>query len=444
MCLSIRFPGLLIAFLIGGGVLFAGLPAAAQPADTSAAKGKRPPPVAADTSTHPNQRPYVTDRSLAYHVLASPAYVLHGVTRPLGWSLRYVEQEFPNLFRPRRAPQGILPLVELGGPTGFLGGLALYDNRLFGSNQAARVEGLYGGPNTFEVEGSYEVPTPLGPGTRFQFVANFFSDPSSEFFLDGNESTPQADETIFGRDQLDVTASLEMAPPDRVLRGQLDLLYEHTDTRQGDGIRGERIAQASPAGLGAVDLFTSRLALGLDYTEGRPRTYRGTEVVLRLDYTHDLTTDRFQYGRYVAEVRQYLPVGFFPNSRRLALRGRLEQTEPLFDGTAVPFYQLPSLGGQSMVRGFGSNRFQGKGSLVLNAEYRYPIWSTWDALVFVDTGQVFSELSTVAVDRFHWSYGGGIHMLNQQGLSFRFEVAGSSEGVRTILTVAPTFRRIAR
>jgi outer membrane protein assembly factor BamA len=196
--------------------------------------------------------------------------------------------------------------------------------------------------------------------------------------------------------------------------------------------------------LSTVDLLTSRVTLGLDRTRGRPRTYAGTEVLLRLDYTQDLTADQFRYGRYVAEVRQYFPLGIFPNSRRLALRGRLEQTEPLFDGEAVPFYQLPSLGGQNMLRGFSSNRFQGKGSLVLNAEYRYPIWSNWDAVVFVDTGQVFSELSTVAVDRFHWSYGGGLHMLNQKGLSFRFEVAGSPEGVRTILTIDPTFRRLDR
>jgi outer membrane protein assembly factor BamA len=126
------------------------------------------------------------------------------------------------------------------------------------------------------------------------------------------------------------------------------------------------------------------------------------------------------------------------------LRGRLEQVEPLFDGEAVPFYQRPALGGQNLVRGFRSSRFQEAGSLVLNAEYRYPIWMNWDALVFADAGQVFPALSDVTADRFRWSYGGGIHMLNQKGLSFRFEVAGSTEGVRTILTVQPTFRRLAR
>jgi hypothetical protein len=77
-------------------------------------------------------------------------------------------------------------------------------------------------------------------------------------------------------------------------------------------------------------------------------------------------------------------------------------------------------------------------------EYRYPIWSNLDALLLVDTGQVFDTFGDVAADRFHWSYGGGLHLLTESGLGFRFEVAGSSEGVRTILTVDSSFRRSAR
>jgi outer membrane translocation and assembly module TamA len=228
------------------------------------------------------------------------------------------------------------------------------------------------------------------------------------------------------------------------VRGQVSALYEHIETGPGDGLEGDRFRQAALAGTGTVNLLTSRLSLGLDRTSGAPRTAHGTEVLLRLDYTQDLNADRFRYGRYVAEVRQYLPLGLFPDSRRLLLRARLEQTEPLFDGEDVPFYQRPSLGGQNLVRGFRYNRFQDDGSLVLNAEYRYPIWSNFDALLFVDAGQVFPKLRRVAVERFHWSYGGGLHMLNQSGLSFRFEVAGSTEGVRTILTVDPLLTRLAR
>jgi hypothetical protein len=435
---------MLAAVLVVGGLFLMGTPLSAQPADSASATPTRTPDPRADSSAHPNRQPYTTDRSIAYHVLASPAYVLHGVTRPLGWGVRYVEQSFPNLFTGKRPPRGVLPLFELGGPTGFQGGLALYDNRFWGSDHKVRVEGLYGGPNTFETGASYEIPDAFGPGTRFWFEGTYFSDPSRDFYLDGNASDDPEDKGNFERDQIDARVGLGVAPPDRALRGEVDFLYEHVEAGRGDGQDGRLLAAANPAGLGTVDLLTTRITLGLDHTRGRPRTYAGTEVLLRLDYTQDLTADRFRYGRYVAEIRQYLPVGIFPKSRRLALRGRLEQTEPLFEGEAVPFYQLPSLGGQNMLRGFASNRFQGKGSLVLNAEYRYPVWSNWDAVLFVDSGQVFTELSTVAADRLRWSYGGGLHMLNQKGLSFRFEVAGSTDGVRTILTIEPTFRRLAR
>jgi outer membrane protein assembly factor BamA len=332
---------------------------------------------------------------------------LHAATRPLGWTARYLEQEYPGLFDFKLPTRGVLPLVELGGPVGFLGGLFLYDNHLFGSDHSARIEGLYGGTDTFDAKGSYQIPTPLGPGSNFKTVVNVFSDPKSEFYLDGNDNDVTADETRFSRDQVDVTAGLSAALPDRTLHGKVDLIYEHVEVRSDEGLRGQRLTNANPAGLGTADLLTSRLALGLDYTDEPPRLSRGTEIILQLDYTHDLTTDHFRYGRYVVGGRQYLPVGFFPDSRRLALRGRLEQVEPLFGGAAVPFYQLPALGGQNTLRGFQGRRFQNDGSLVLNAEYRYPLWSNLDALIFVDAGQVFDTLAEVGADRFHWSYGGG-------------------------------------
>ena len=96
------------------------------------------------------------------------------------------------------------------------------------------------------------------------------------------------------------------------------------------------------------------------------------------------------------------------------------------------------------LRGFRHNRFQDTGSLLLSAEYRYPIWMNLDAVVFTDAGQVFGAMPDVRSDRFRWNYGGGIHLLNEDGLSFRFEVAVGTEGARTILTVQPSFRRTGR
>ena len=396
-----------------------------------------------DTSDHPNQQPYATDRSVLYHVLATPAYVLHGVTRPLGWGVRYVEQNHPGLFDAELPPRGVLPVVELGGPTGFLGGLLVYDNQLFGSAHSARVKGLYGGPNTFRVRGAYQSPSLFGFGSGAHVNINVFSNPRSGFFLGGNDSDREDDDASANRDQVDVTVGLDGTPIDGV-SGSFDLLYEHVVTARGSGERGRRLVQADPPGLGTVDLLTSRVTLGMGRSKGGRRPYWGTEAILQLDYTHDLNAERFRYGRYAVEVRQYLPVLILPNTRRLVVQGQIEQVEPLLGGTAVPFYQRPALGGQNTLRGFSSNRFRAGGALAGSAEYRYPIWSNLDALVLVDAGQVFDTVGDVAADRFHWSYGGGIHLLTRSGLGFRFEVAGSTEGVRTILTVNSSFQRGAR
>jgi len=379
-----------------------------------------------------------------YHVLAAPAYALHGVTRPLGWGLRYVEQNYPQVFDAKLPPRGGIPLVELGGPAGIAGGVLLYDNQLFGSEHEAQVRGMYGSSEVFRMRGQYRMPAPVGEGSALQVGVNFFSDPKSEFFLGGNDSRNSADETFFFRRQLDVTGGLSWASTGGDVSGGVEVLYEHVSAQRGRGERGRRLAEQAPPGLRTVDLLTPRLWALVGTTRGGRRPYLGTEVLVQLDYTHDLNGRRFRYGRYVAELRQYLPVGVFPTTRRLALRAHLEQVAPMLGGTAVPFYQQPGLGGQSSLRGYEFNRLQDEGALLVSAEYRYPIWMNLDAVVFADAGQVFDTLGDVRGSRLKWGYGGGIHLLNEDGLSFRAEVAVGTEGARAILTVQPSFRRVAR
>lgn len=425
--------GLLLSLLAGGGA-----PATASP--TVSALPATSTPAVADTSDRPDRSPYSTDRSVGYHVLAVPSYVLYGVTRPLGWGIQYVARNYAGLFQGQLPPRFVLPLIELGGPTGFQAGVLAYDNQLFGSEHSARLEALYGGPNTFRTRWTYNSPQ------LFELQVNAFSNPESGFFLDGNDSDKDEDDASANLDQIDVTAGIQGTLVNG-LDTSFELLYEHVETSGGDDAEGRRLEQTNPPGLGTVDLMTSRLTLRTGRTKKEQhtsRSYLGTEVILQLDYTHDLTADRFRYGRYAVEVRQYLPVGILPNSRRLVFKGQLEQVEPIFGGSAVPFYQQPDLGGQNTLRGFTSSRFQADGALAGSVEYRYPIWANLDALFLVDAGQVFDSFEDVAADRFHWSYGGGIHLLSGGGLGFRFELARSPEGLRTILTVTPSFQRSAR
>lgn len=433
------------AVVFAGGLLLSVFVGNAMSATVSPGQPTRMP-VVADTSDRSDQEPYATDRSVGYHLLALPSYVLHGATRPLGWGIEYISRNYPSLFEGQLPPRFILPLVELGGPTGFQAGVLAYDNQLFGSAHSVRLRTLYGGPNTFQTQLTYDSPR------VFQLQVNAFSNPESGFFLGGNDSDKNRDDASADRDQVDVTVGIQGMIVEG-LNTSFDLLYEHVETQGRDDATGQRLDRANPPGLGTADLLTSRFTLRTGRTKrelrtgGARRTYRrylGTEVILQLDYTHDLIGERFRYGRYALDVRQYLPIGILPKSRRIVLKGHLEQVKPIFGGAAVPFYQLPTLGGQNTLRGFTSSRFQADGALAGSVEYRYPIWSNLDALFLVDAGQVFDSFEEVAADRFHWSYGGGLHLLAGSGLGFRLELAHSPEGVRTILTVAPSFQRSAR
>lgn len=75
----------------------------------------------------------------------------------------------------------------------------------------------------------------------------------------------------------------------------------------------------------------------------------------------------------------------------------------------------------------------------MTAEYRWPVWDNLDAVLFAETGQVFARYAQLGLGRFHTGYGGGFHLVTGGKLNVRFELAGSPEGMRTILTVRPAF-----
>jgi outer membrane protein assembly factor BamA len=357
-----------------------------------------------------------------------------------------LERNYPGLFRPTPRRRGILPLAELGGPVGITGGIALYDRRLFGSRHTARVEAILGARDFFEIEARYTIPKIAGAGTRFSVEGNYFSEPEDRFFTGGVGGDRRIDEARFSRRQVDATTRLQYRGA--TWGAAAELRYEHVDASPTEDGSTRLIDRP---GLTTVDLLTPRAELALDLTRGAPRTSTGTRFLIRADYTQDLASHRFRYGRYTATVHQYVPLTMFPPGRRLVLRARVEQVKPLFGGEAVPFYQLPRLGGQRSLRGFLSDRFQDNGSLLFTAEYRYPIWTSnypgWtgvDATFFVDAGQVFGAFSEVAVSDAKMSVGGGLHLLNRRGLSARFEVARSVDGTQVILTVRPALDRLPR
>lgn len=141
------------------------------------------------------------------------------------------------------------------------------------------------------------------------------------------------------------------------------------------------------------------------------------------------------FRRYEAEGLQLLPL--VGKRWVLAFRGwGVFSDTP--GGNEVPFYLLPSLGGDTTLRGYHDFRFHDRNLLVASAESRFALLRHLDAAVFVDAGNVASRVADLDLDK--RSYGGGFRVHTGQSTLARLDVAHGSEGWRVWFRLQDPFR----
>jgi outer membrane protein assembly factor BamA len=98
---------------------------------------------------------------------------------------------------------------------------------------------------------------------------------------------------------------------------------------------------------------------------------------------------------------------------------------------AVPFFDLPSLGGSQLLRGYERGRFRGKLALLSTLEYRYPVQEGMAAYLFADAGRVYAswqELSPQPLRDVRLGFGGGLQIYSRLGATFLLQLASSIDG----------------
>jgi len=158
----------------------------------------------------------------------------------------------------------------------------------------------------------------------------------------------------------------------------------------------------------------------------------------------DQQFNRFNFTRIDVEARHKFAV--FGPHRRLTLHGWMATTEPR-SGNAVPFYMQPTLGGGGEVRsvgedligsdgsrhtlrGFDNYRFRDLNLMLLQAEYRIPVWGPVDASVFVDAGKVTARRADLNFSGLKRDYGFGISVMRGPNTVARTEFGfGGGEGM---------------
>jgi outer membrane protein insertion porin family len=403
----------------------------------------------------PNLVPYKTKRSPVVQLFSIPAKLWHLLWTPLGATVIWVEQnrvqeKALNFFLNDDRTGGFFPLISLGGNTGAGAGISIFHYNLFNRGKRINFSFLFSSEDNNTGTLAYTDSSLFGAPVFFNLLAEYFSDSDENLFINsnipaeqlldssigGNETDVDADETSYKTKQGGFMITTGHAIGSRIGLGIVTGM-KRAKMNAGDGPGGGQFPNTIP-GSGIHSLFSIGAAMTLDFRNGWPRTLSGTLLRLGYQYNRELNGSQFEFNRYTIELNQFIPVPFLATNRRLALRGMFEKLDRLND-KQIPFYELSLLGDAATLRGFDQNRFRGRGMLLFNLEYRYPVWDTWDAVIFVDEGQVFDDINDVRLDRFHFAAGTGLRFMSPNGFAMRFEVGFSSEAVRALFQITPNF-----
>jgi outer membrane translocation and assembly module TamA len=174
----------------------------------------------------------------------------------------------------------------------------------------------------------------------------------------------------------------------------------------------------------------------LDYR--RPRNLRKGGLY-RVDFSHydDRDFNAYTFNRVNVDVQH--AVSFFSERRIFVGRAVVTHTD-VGAGQQVPFYLMPTLGGNDTLRGFREYRFRGPDALLLQGEYRFEIWSGLYGALFYDTGKVAQRWRDLNLDHLEHDYGIGFRYNTDNGVVMRFDTAfGSRDGKHFYIAVGERF-----
>jgi outer membrane protein assembly factor BamA len=339
-----------------------------------------------------------------------------------------------GFFLNKEQTGGIFPVLSFGGNTGAAGGVMAFHNNLFDRRKKINLSLLFGSSKDNSAELNYSDKSFFGSSIRFDLSGKYFNDSDENHF--GANQSSEDDEMSYAIEEWATIVNLGYGVEDR-LDFRMNTGYRGVDISKGRG-KGADIFPTSIPGFGTTNYWIVGSWIRFDFRDAWPRTLSGFLVNLGYQYQSDFDDNRFKFHRYTAEVQTFVPASFLEKNRRFGARIALDKVEPVSE-KQIPFYGLAVLGDAGNLRGFDQNRFRATGSLLLNLEYRYPIWDTWDAVIFLDEGQVFDKYSDVRLDEFHWGAGFGFRFMTRTGFLLRTEIGFSREAVRALFQLKPNF-----
>lgn len=261
---------------------------------------------------------------------------------------------------------------------------------------------------------------------------------SESFFGRGPDST-RADKSYFGlRNAVGGGQAGVRIGPYASIGGGIEYQAPFIDRGKRGVALQERFSDADAPGLDRQPNFGHYFGFAeVNTREPRANPRSGGLYSVHYERFDDLELSAYNFHRIHAEVQQFLSL--FNQRRVIALRGLVSMADA-DAGQQVPFYLQQTLGGPDDLRGFLRNRFRDTHLLLLQAEYRWDVFTAMDAALFTDWGKVASRRQDLNFDDLEHDYGFGVRFGTNNGVFLRIEGAfGSRDGKRFVFRFGDVF-----
>lgn len=270
-------------------------------------------------------------------------------------------------------------------------------------------------------------------GQRYQF-------PQEDFFGLGPSSRRQDHATFNLQSSVLGVAGGVRPAPWLSFGGRMDRLTPRIGHGQGPRSASiEELFEPSrvPGLAEQPDFIRYEVFADVNYRQPRGNPRQGGRYYFGYQRFDDRDLNRYTFRRFETDLQQYISV---LNERRVLALRALVSVSDTDRGQAVPFYFQRSLGGPDDLRGFRRYRFRDRNILLLQAEYRWEIFTAMDGAIFYDAGKVASRRADTDLRDLGSDYGIGFRFGSDNGVFLRIEAAfGSRDGKHFVFRFGNVF-----
>jgi outer membrane protein assembly factor BamA len=201
------------------------------------------------------------------------------------------------------------------------------------------------------------------------------------------------------------------------------------------------------------DLFTDATARGLlvqpdylhttitgeiDSRDTAGNTSRGGFYRVAYGRWNDVTLNTYDFTRLDVNAVQFVPL---TKGGTHVLSGRIGAVAVnADDGSRVPFYFLPYVGGVDTIRSLREFRYKDQNAVWLSGEYKWRPMAVLSVSAFTDIGQVSADWHSVRAGDMKAGYGVGVSLHSSTQTILRADVAtGAGQGWQFFVSLRPRF-----